>query len=500
MQVIDTGADQAQRKPDSAKDAFSLPFLLSLALPGIVPFGIRKLIAWGSKFRLRTLAAAVAVLLLAVVVAVVVRQYLRYATAEVMDLPIQEFTNAEYPEDTALRSVHYGQYAGRTLTLVQKDETHFDFIFKPTNPHTATITFRNVDVSLMTPSEPEWTKADPGLERIALTDRQWNRQQVRFDPHSPQVEVVGGDGFEKADLYSAELAKNCLNAGLWEVQLSVQEDGNKALYYHGWFTFPLGHYKHIFEQNTGRSYWNHWYYLEHWFDPAGTVVRLDRLRQVFNERDVPAFFDRNEKIIVAGEQVKKRQTTIATNIRTWDDFYDERRVRFATFMAPGRYSVQHPWKNEYWRMNQFDKAILREIVSPATSKPLQELELVFGSRQTGEKCRFIVSGFDVAALPQLPIHDYPKGLYMPMGIGTPAFFQSYDELQKNQPDKSAYFCVMLDAEGRWINHHDLAVDGPVMHRDATNPDLLHIYLLSYERHSLIAHVVVTISGSLLGSQ
>ena len=111
-----------------------------------------------------------------------------------MAIPVREFSNVEYPEDPALRSIHYGKYSGRSLILVQKDETHFDFIFKPTDPHTATFTFPNVDVSLMTPSEPEWTKADPGLERIALSDRQWNRQQVSFDLVSRLAEHAVGLG------------------------------------------------------------------------------------------------------------------------------------------------------------------------------------------------------------------------------------------------------------------------------------------------------------------
>ena len=43
----------------------------------------------------------------------------------------------------------------------------------------------------------------------------------------------------------------------------------------------------------------------------------------------------------------------------------------------------------------------------------------------------------------------------------------------------------------WIDHHRFAIDGPVLHRDARNPDLLHVYLLSYERHTLINHIVVS---------
>src|SRR5205807_3960387 len=142
------------------------------------------------------------------------------------------------------------------------------------------------------------------------------------------------------------------------------------------------------------------------FDPAGTPVRLDGLRRVIRTKEVPATFDGNEPIIVAGEQTRKRRTTMATNILSWKDFYDRRQIRFAAFIPPGRYSVGHPWKNEYWRIDQFDKAILRQIVSPTLRKPLQELELVFHSRETGKPCRFIISGFELAALPPVPVHDY----------------------------------------------------------------------------------------------
>ena len=86
---------------------------------------------------------------------------------------------------------------------------------------------------------------------------------------------------------------------------------------------------------------------------------------------------------------------------------------------------------------------------------------------------------------------------MPMGIGVPPFFQTYDELAQNPPHLSPYFCLLLDANGRWINHHEVAVDGPVIHRDLNDPSILHVYLLSYERHSLIGHFVISTAGSCL---
>jgi hypothetical protein len=81
-------------------------------------------------------------------------------------------------------------------------------------------------------------------------------------------------------------------------------------------------------------------------------------------------------------------------------------------------------------------------------------------------------------------------MYMPMGIGVPPFFQSYDALEKSPPQESPYVSVLLDGNDRWIDHHSFAIDGPVLHRDEEDPELLHVYLLSYERHSLIAHIVL----------
>jgi hypothetical protein len=84
-------------------------------------------------------------------------------------------------------------------------------------------------------------------------------------------------------------------------------------------------------------------------------------------------------------------------------------------------------------------------------------------------------------------------MYMPMGIGVPPFFQSYDVLERNRPELSPYFSVLLDSKNRWINHHKVAIDGVILHRDETGPELFHAYLLSYERHTLIVHCILSTS-------
>ena len=254
---------------DTPGEILSTKILISLALLGLAPLAFRMLVKY--EVKAKQIALAVAALLVVGIVALGVRTYFRYDKSDSMDVAVTEYSNADYPEDPSGRSPTFGEYHGRSLNLVKRDDTHFDFIFIPEHDHIATVTFKNVDVSLMTPMTPEWTRDDEGLQRIALTDREWNRQQVRFgNPEtSEHVTVEGGDGWEKDNLYSAELAKNCLNAGLWELLLFEKDGDGKAMYYQGWFTFPLGHYADIIESNNNIEYWKHWYYLEHWFDPAG---------------------------------------------------------------------------------------------------------------------------------------------------------------------------------------------------------------------------------------
>ena len=86
---------------------------------------------------------------------------------------------------------------------------------------------------------------------------------------------------------------------------------------------------------------------------------------------------------------------------------------------------------------------------------------------------------------------------MPMGIGVPPFYQGYHDLCSNPPDASPYYSFLLDDQHRWIDHHKSAIDGPVLHRDADDPNLVHLYLLSYERHSLVAHFKIPLQDATL---
>ena len=226
----------------------------------------------------------------------------KYRVADQMTLPVVEYSSAEYPEDPALHALLHNRYKGRVLRLVRKAPGRFDFNFESTNRNVARVSFKDIDVTLFTPRAPEWARRDAGLTRIALVDREWNRQQVAFPARSPHLEVSGGDGVERQRLFSAELANNCLNAGLWEVLLFVEENGQKALYYQGWFTFPRGHYAEMFEANNAAPYRSWWRQMEHWVDPAGTPVNVDRLRAVVAELPERITPHPDESVFAAGEQ------------------------------------------------------------------------------------------------------------------------------------------------------------------------------------------------------
>lgn len=416
----------------------------------------------------------------------------KYRVADEMVVSLREFSTTDYPENPADLSALHGRYSGRQLRLTQRSETHFDFRLESSDTNNSTIVWPNVDVSLFATGQPEWTRRHAGNQLIALTDREWNRQQVVFKPGSNRVEILGGDGWERTNLFTAEIAKNCLNAGLWELLLFTREGGGKKLYYQAWFTFPLGHYRRLVERNAGVPYRDLWHRLEHWRDPEGTIVDLAGLRRVVSEHPAAITEDRDGPVLTAGEQSRKVRTTQVRNVRRYRDWFDGRPVTFGSFIKPGRYDNDVPHGNEYWRVREFIGGTWRRIESPAGPGPLDELELRFRDARTGGTHRFLVGGFAARDLPQLRPADNANGLYRPMGIAVPPFFQTIEDLEKSPPARSPYYSVLLDQADRWLNHHRIGIDGPVLHRDEAEPGTLHLYLLSYERHALVAHFTIKI--------
>lgn len=420
----------------------------------------------------------------------------RYHDAPTQTVVLTTFSNTDYPEDPEERSAVFGNYPHGRLIVQQTDDTHFRFQIEPASNHSTSIELIDVDLAHFVAAIPRWVHGDQDLTKIGLIDREWNRQQVRFARSSSHVHVrKGGDGFEQRALSRVDLARNCLNAGLWELLLFTAEDGEERVYEHLWFTFPLGLYKQVFERVNGLSYWSYWWSLEHWVDPSGTPIRVDRLRTVEQEWPIQATALWDEPVAAQGEQVHKRKNILTPVATTYLDWYTQP-VRFSSFIPPGRYSWAHPRETQLHYLAELTSSTVRQVQLIGGSPLLLEIELAFRSNKTGEATRLILGGLDGAAIPVASPDHYDRGWQVPLGIGNPSFFETYDTVVENPPTQRAFYGFHLDAKNRWLDHHAIGVDGPLLHWDAEDPSLLHLYLLSYERHALLNHVVITMPAGL----
>lgn len=443
------------------------------------------------RFKKRIVFASLACLVI-LVIANLVWLASRYSARTPQAVALTAFSKDAYPENPEKTSQVFGTYSHRQLIVEQLDGTRFRIRLEPATPQAAAIELTDVDLAHVVAAVPPWAKSDLDLTKIGLIDREWNRQQVRFTRPSPHLDVrEGGDGFEQRALTRVDLARNGLNAGLWELLLFTTEDGEERVYEHLWFTFPLGLYKQVFERVNDLSYWSYWWSLEHWVDPSGTAIRLDRLRTVEREWPVQATALWDQPVSAQGEQVLKRRNILTPVATTYRDWYNQP-VRFASFIPPGRYSRAHPRETQLHYLAELTGAIVRRVKLKEDTRSLFEIELAFRSSKTGESTRLILGGLDWAAIPVASSAQYDRGWQVPLGIGNPSFFESYEQVVASPPIHRTFYGFHLDAQNRWFDHHAIGVDGPLFHWDADDPSLLHLYLLSYERHTLLNHVILVI--------
>ena len=416
----------------------------------------------------------------------------RYDDRPQQAVALTAFSKETYPDNPENTSQVFGTYPHRQLMIEQVDGTRFRFLLQPAAPQAATIELTDVDLAHFVAAVPSWLHPDADLIKIGLIDREWNRQQVRFSRSSPYVQVHGGgDGFEQRGFSRMDLARNCLNAGLWELLLFTEEEGEERVYEHLWFTFPLGLYQQVFEHVNGLSYWSYWWSLEHWIDPTGTPIRLERLRTVEQERPIQATGLWDEPTPSHGEQTRKRKNILTPLAATYRDWYQSP-VQFASFIPPGYYSRLHPRDAELHYLADLTGAIVRQVKLAGRTESLFEIELAFRSNQTQEATRLILGGLDWAAIPVGSSEHYDRGWQVPLGIGNPSFYEPYEHVVASPPSRRTFYGFHLDAQDRWLDHHAIGVDGPLLYWDTHDPSLLHLHFLSYERHALLNHLRLVI--------
>ncbi|MBK6929710.1 MAG: hypothetical protein IPH12_02185 [Saprospirales bacterium] len=66
--------------------------------------------------------------------------------------------------------------------------------------------------------------------------------------------------------------------------------------------------------------------------------------------------------------------------------------------------------------------------------------------------------------------------------------KTYEAHLRHSASNSPRFCLLTDSKNHFLDSHEAGIDGPLLHRDTAGQ--LHIWLLSFERHSLVGHYVV----------
>ncbi|MEM6252374.1 MAG: hypothetical protein AAF821_05575 [Cyanobacteria bacterium P01_D01_bin.156] len=418
--------------------------------------------------------------------------YQRYGQSSLAELPLET------------EAIEGHSWVGEDITFEQIENYQFNVDFTLNHGDTTTkLRLQDIDLSLMIPTVPTMARDNEALTQWFLTEREFNRQRVIFETGSSHIQLPTGLGNYALEDISIALTNNCLGAGYWELAVYAQtETGNEKIY-QGYFTFSRRAYADLVHQLNPTRYWQQARTMEAW--PgfrflSGLKFSLSNLRTVESEQIVPVDDLKSEEILIAREQESKAGLIFNPNgensrIRTWEELR-QTALAFQSFVPPGIYAPRHLWKSDFSQLTEVTQATARQIVSPLAEKSLTEVQLNFANAE-GELRQFVVSGIDLAQVPQLQPQDYSDGVYMPLGFGTP-FTQDYSELEQNRPDESPFFAVLLDSKNQVIDYRkDIGINGLVMHRDNQNQNLLHIYLMSYERITLIGHYTVDLSDVVL---
>jgi hypothetical protein len=412
---------------------------------------------------------------------------------KIFKAPLKELSDEDYPDnpDMMIRSELDGQYSRSEVEFRMKDsEWVYDVVFLPNNERADTVILENVNLEEFIPTIPEHVKQDDYLTLIGLINQEWNRQQVKFP--SGQFLVKGVHG-EDTITDRVDLARNCLNTGLWEFIMYTKEDDKQKPYYHAWFDFPKDLYAHLFFKRNNLELKNYAHHLVDWIDPDSEEIKFDLLRTVSSTKELQHEFKPEEFYPLVGER-KKKQKNIVTpkEHNSIGDFLNDH-TTFATFSIPGFYNTKDPRKTELGRFQKLDKVELSEIVSTNPNKTnTQELKLVFSDDQ-GRVTQFYIGGFNFNEMPILPIAQAHKGLQMPMGIANHTFYTTYENTLKSPSKESAFYALIVDENNHFLDSHFVGIDGPLFHRDANYPNILHMWVLSFERHAFVGHYVITLS-------
>jgi hypothetical protein len=363
-----------------------------------------------------------------------------------------------------------------TMRLVRRDDGTFNIEFAA---DTKVPTIEKIDFRPFMPRVPKLAEGNGELTRIALIQRELNRNQTRYE--------MPGFG-------SAWIANNCLKKGLWEIGLDKKnEQGNWVTTCHAWFEFPKDEYERLFAQvNSGKdpNVKPHADYPE----LNGLPVAMDALRSVKKEMAIAAIETNLDQPIAAlPEQTRKLKLIVApAQAKTYADWVAPAKqpVTTAKFSEPGFYINADPVRFDLTWLAKPAGAQWREAKNETAGADLAEVEITY---ENGH--RLIVAASELANLPKRsePPKTEKDVLKITFGIGTPEIYADAPERAKEFANPANNYLLLLDPGGKHIDNHKAGLDRVFAWRDAQ--DKLHLYLVGYERIMFVGHLMMPLPAT-----
>jgi hypothetical protein len=342
-----------------------------------------------------------------------------------------------------------------------------------------------IDLRPFIPRIPLLAKADPGLTRIALIQRELNRNQTRYPvPGRPETVWV---------------ANNCLKSGLWEIGLDRKDDKGTLTYYHGWLSFPKGEYARLFETLNGVPYASVAADLDNYPKLDGISVPLAKVRSVTRDLPLPVVDAHpGEPVDRFGEQERKTKLVLSPAPKTYADWTaaDRQPLITASFSEPGLYNSKSPVRFDLAWLGQLAEARWQWIRTSGSPDEIPEIELRYGNGY-----RLVLADARLAGLPARGAKptDETDLLHLTFGIGTPEIYANVDERLREMEAQRPAYLFLLDTKGDLVDNHHAGIDRVYLWREAGSPDRLHLYLVSYERIALVGHLSFAWPGAITPS-
>lgn len=412
-------------------------------------------------------------------------------TTKVWNAELRELNEKEYPDNPDAENKHplYESIKYAAIELVAQNDSVYNIKLTPEGSKD-TILLREINLMEFLPTINCCVRNDSYASYIDIINQEWNRNQVKFE--EDQFTVVGDN---KNRIKRVDIARNCLNAYLWEVIMFAELNGELKPFYHGWFNFPKVLYAFLFEKRNHIKYELFQKPLENWVDPENKKINLKNLRVVISETIV-SFENLNHLPYALKAERKRKYKNIIypKNTTVIQDFLTDSTL-FSTFSPPGIYNTKDPRKTELSKLARLDKVIYRRTNAAYFSNDtLIELELFFNIDEESKSTNFIISGIDPNDIPVLDTADVNSGWQNSMGIGNHTFYESYKNAQSHSSLNSPYFSILTNKDGNWQDSHKIGIDGPLLHWDIRDKNKLHVWILSFERHAFVGHYIVNLQN------